>query len=39
MPISDEEARKIMEARDSQFNTVKEVGEYNLVDKPVVPLI
>ena len=27
MPISDEEARKIMEARDSQFNTVKEVGE------------
>ena len=37
MPISDEEARKIMEARDSQFNTVKEVGEVQSLPNSNVP--
>ena len=37
MPISDEEARKIMEARDSQFNTVKEVGEVQSLPTSNVP--
>ena len=37
MPISDEEARKIMEARDSQFNTVKEVGEEQSLPTSNVP--
>ena len=37
MSISDEEARKIMEARDSQFNSVREVGEEQGLPTNTVP--
>jgi hypothetical protein len=37
MSISDEEARKIMEARDSQFNSVREVGEEHALPTNTVP--
>jgi len=37
MPISDDEARKIMEARDSQFNSVREVGEEQALPTSNIP--
>lgn len=37
MSISDEEARKIIEARESQFNLVKEMGEEQSLPTSTVP--
>ena len=37
MSISDEEARKIIEARESQFNLAKEMGEEQSLPTSTVP--